>query len=183
MISAADFFTAEVWLPRGLCTFYVFFVLRLATRRVEIAGISCAPNAQFMTQVARNLTDCRDGFLHGQRFLILDRDTKYTAKFREILTGAGVDPIILPARSPNLNAFAERFVLSIKSECLDRLILFGERSLRRACSEYLRHYHAERNHQGLDNNLIDSGATVGEGEVNCAERLGGLLKYYHRAAA
>ncbi|MFN0058349.1 MAG: integrase core domain-containing protein [Planctomycetota bacterium] len=183
VISASDFFTVEVWTKRGLVTYYVFFVIRLATRRVEIAGITQSPNSAFMAQVARNLTDPIDGFLRDQRFLIHDRDSKFTEQFDGILKDTGVNSIKTPARSPNLNAFAERFVLSMKSECLDRLILFGERSLRRACTEYLRHYHAERNHQGLDNNLIDSAETVAKGEIKCAERLGGLLKYYHRAAA
>ncbi|MFN0058972.1 MAG: integrase core domain-containing protein [Planctomycetota bacterium] len=183
VISASDFFTVEVWTKRGLVTYYVFFVIRLATRRVEIAGITQSPNSAFMAQVARNLTDPIDGFLRGQRFLIHDRDSNFTEQFEGILKDAGVKGVKTPPRSPNLNSFAERVVLSIKSECLDRLILFGERSLRRACSEYLRHYHAERNHQGLDNELIDGPETVGEREVKCAERLGGLLKYYHRTAA
>ncbi|MEM7234736.1 MAG: integrase core domain-containing protein [Planctomycetota bacterium] len=134
-----------------------------------------------MAQVARNLTDNEDGFLRDKRYLIHDRDGKYTPQLLGILSNAEVEPIRLPRRSPNLNEFAERFVRTIKSECLDKLILFGERSLRRACTEYLAHCHEERSHQGLDNTLI-GGSPRAIGSIQCRERLGGLLKHYHRAA-
>ena len=125
------------------------------------------------------------GFLCGMRLLIYDRDTKYTAAFRALLKDAGITPLALPARSPNLNAFAERWVRSVKEECLGRLILFGEGSLRRALEEYLAHYHGERNHQGLGNQvpLPTSEDRIGraDGRIECRERLGGLLKFYRRA--
>ncbi|MEK7954222.1 integrase core domain-containing protein [Luteolibacter soli] len=108
----------------------------------------------------------------------------FTREFVSILKCAGVESIRLPARSPNLNAFAERFVRTIKAECLDHLILVGERSLRRAVEEFCSHYHDERNHQGLENKLIEASFVPGgAGELNCRERLGGLLRYYHREAA
>ena len=135
--------------------------------------------------MARELTFTDDGFLNGGRFLIHDRDSKYTDSFLSILRNAGVKNIRLPLKSPNLNAFAERWVLAVKTECLARLILFGENSLRYALREYLRHYHGERNHQGLDSRLIDepeSSKSVGT-EIECRERLGGLLKFYHRCVA
>ncbi len=182
VLAATDFFTVEVWTSKGLVTYYVLFVIELATRRVDIAGITPNPDGAFMAQVARNLTGYEDGFLHGKRYLIHDRDSKYTEQFLRILKDSGVKNIKLPRRSPNLNAFAERFVLSIKSECLNKLILFGERSLRRAIKEYMIHHLQERNHQGLDNRLIDGNLTDDPGEIECRERLGGLLKYYHRAA-
>src|SRR6201999_4381030 len=102
-------------------------------------------------------------------------DTKYSDAFRAIITRAGTEVIRLPARSPNLNAFAERFVRSIKEECLDRMILLGEAALRRAVTEFMKHYHTERNHQSLGNNIIapEFHSTSGEGEVLCRERLGG----------
>ncbi len=128
-MAATDFFTVEVWTPRGLVTYYVLFVIEVATRRVQIARTTRHPNAAFMAQVARELTGF-DGFLEGKRILLLDRDTKFTAEFVQILEDSGVRCLKLPHRSPNLNAYAERFVLSIKSECLDRMIFFGERSLR-----------------------------------------------------
>ena len=137
-----------------------------------------------MKQIGRNLTDCHDGFLLGARYLLMDRDTKFCSVFRSLLEEAGVKPVRLPARSPNLNAHLERFMLSLKSECLNRMIFFGERSARRAVRDYLEHYHRERNHQGLDNRLITAGEEVGRtsGKVRCHERLGGMLRYYYREA-
>ena len=135
VFAAGDFFTVEVWTPRGLITVYVFFVIELATRRVQIAGTTTTPNDRWMMQVGRNLTDPIDGFLANKRFLILDRDKKYSKRFHRLLEGAGTEVVRLPFRSPNLNAHAERFVRSIKEECLDRMIFFGERSLRRATRE------------------------------------------------
>ena len=127
------------------------------------------------------------GFLEGCRYLIHDRDTKFTDSFRAIVKSGHVEPLKLPARSPNLNAYAERWVKSVKEECLSKLILFGEKSLRRALCEYLIHFHTERNHQGKDNVLLFPVATKAvnrsERSVSCNERLGGLLKYYHREAA
>jgi transposase InsO family protein len=138
-----------------------------------------------MEQMARNLVDALDGFLLGKRYLLLDRDPLYTQAFRRILGQAGVKTVRLPAHSPNLNAFAERFVLSIKSECLERLVPLGESHLRLVIAEYIRHYHLERNHQGLANALVDGRAqsAAENGVVACSERLGGLLKFYHREAA
>lgn len=138
-----------------------------------------------MSQIARNLTDVSDGFLTGKRFLIHDRDPRFTETFRETRAGGDVQVVRLPARSPNLNAYAGRFVRTIKESCLDRIILVGEASLRRAVCEFAHHYHHERNHQGLGNQLIVPLANQPnhEGHIACRERLGGLLKYYHRAAA
>ena len=126
-----------------------------------------------------------DGQLASCRYLIHDRDTKYTASFTGLLESAGIEPVRLPARSPNLNAHAERFVRSIKSECLDRLVLFGEKSLRHVVAEYVAHYHRERNHQGIGNTIPFPDRHVGmrKGTVAKSERLGGLLNYYYRQAA
>jgi len=132
-----------------------------------------------MKQAARELTNFEDGFLNGKRFLIMDRDTKFCDSFRAILEDEGVDSVRLPPRSPNLNPHLERFFGSLKSECLDRMIFFGEKMLRNAISSYLAHCHRHRNHQGLDNRLIQSGTEVGQtdGEVHCQESLGGILRY------
>ena len=135
-------------------THYVLFVIELATRRVAICGITTNPNEAWMLQMARNLMDSESGALLGKRHLIVDRDTKYSSAFRAFLAREGVDVIRLPPRSPNLNAYSERFVRSIKSECLSKLIPIGATMLRRALREYMDHYHLERNHQGLDNQLI-----------------------------
>ena len=184
-IAAADFFTVEVLTLTGLVRYFVFFVIDIKTRQVEIAGICHSPTGTWMKQIARNLTDCEDGFLRGVRYLILDRDPLYTAAFRKMLKDAGVEPLRLPARSPNLNAYAERFVLSIKSEYLDHIVPLSEKHLHRAVHEYVEHYHSERHHQGLDGELITATETAGrlEGRVTCRERLGGTLNFYYRQAA
>ncbi len=182
-IAAADFFTVEVVSRVGLIRYLVFFVIDLPTRKVEIAGIAPIPDGLWMEQVARNLIDDFSGFLRGKRFLIHDRDPLFTRGFRELLQSAGVTSVRLPPRSPNLNAFAERFVLSIKSECLNRMVILGERQLRRAIAEYVEHYHLERTHQGLDNRLIDEVPEHGSGTVARRERLGGILSHYYREAA
>ncbi len=137
-----------------------------------------------MAQVARNLTDVVDGFLLRHRFLICDRDTKFTDQFRRQLKNPGIDVVITPYRAPNCNAYAERFVRSIKEECLNRMVIFGEGSLRRAIHEFVQHYHLERPHQGLGNEVIarDERQPASGPEVRCEERLGGILKHYRRAA-
>jgi transposase InsO family protein len=184
-ITAADFFTVEVLSWVGLVRYHVFFVMDLASRRVEIAGISRSPDGVWMEQVARNLLDTEDGFLLGKRYLILDRDPLYTGEFRAAMKRGGVEVLRLPPSSPNLNAFAERFVLSIRSECLDRIVPLSEAHLRRSISEYLRHYHFERNHQGLGNELIEASPAAANtnGRIERRERLGGLLTFYTRSAA
>lgn len=185
MLAAIDFTTIEVWTKGGLVTYYLLFVMEVATRRVHFAGCTPNPDATWMKQIARNLTDCVDGFLNGKRYLLLDRDGKFCPAFKDILEKKGVNPVPLPPKSPNLNAHLERYFGSLKSECLERMIFFGEKSLRRAVSEFLLYYHSQRNHQGLNNKIIepDSHVGCGEGEVVCQERLGGLLRYYYRDAA
>ena len=140
--------------PFGLVRYHVPFVIDIATRCVSIGGITSDPNGDWVKQVARNLTDMWDGFLLGKRYLIHDRDPLFTEEVRGLLRDAGVRPLRLPAKSPNLNAYAERFVLSIRRECLDRIVPFSERHLRTAVAEYLVHYHTERDHQSLGNELI-----------------------------
>jgi hypothetical protein len=185
-IAAGDLFTVEAVSPFGLIRYYVFFVLDLATRHVHIGGITRQPTEAWMQQIGRNLTDVEAGFLNGIRYLILDRDPLYTKAFRRLFDGAGTHVLRLPARSPNLNVYAERFVRSIRSECLDRVISLGEKHLRVLVSEYVEHYHSERNHQGLGNRLLRplaANTNAGEGPVKRRRRLGGLLSYYYREAA
>src|SRR5919202_69713 len=185
VLAATDFFTVEVATWHGLVTYYVLVVMELATRRVHVAGITPHPTAAFMQQCARQLTDPCEGFLLGKRYLIHDRDAKFTQAFDTVLKDSGVEPVLLPPRSPNLNAYCERFVRSIKEEALDRMVLLGEPALSYAIHQFLAHYHHERNHQGLDNQLIAQEEAVGcqTGYVVRRERLGGLLSYYHREAA
>ena len=184
-MTATDFFTVEVCTLKGLMTHYVLFFINLASRSVEIAGVTTHPNEAWMLQIARNLTDVDEGFLRGTRYLILDRDTKYTEAFRRMLVREGIQVIRLPARAPNLNAFAERFVRSIKSECLNRMIFFGRASLQHAICHFMAHYHTERNHQGLANQLLRPAPSSAPSQlVHRRQRIGGMLNYYyHRAAA
>ena len=169
----------------GLVTYYVLVVMELATRRVQIAGITPHPTAAFMQQCARQLTDAFGGFLLGKRYLLHDRDTKFTQAFDGLLKASGVEPVVLPPRSPNLNAHCERFVRSVKEEVLNQVVIMGEDTLPYVLKQYLEHYHAERNHQGLGNHLIEARVAVGgpTGPVLCRERLGGLLRYYSIEAA
>ena len=153
-IAATDFFSVEVLTRAGLVRYFVLFIIDLQTRRVEVAGIVQQPDGRWMQQIARNLMDVDTGFLNGSRYLIHDRDPLFTEAFRAHLSAAGVETIKLPPRNPNLNSYAERFVRSVKSECLAKMIPLGERHLRNAVAEYTEHYHAERNHQGLGNQLI-----------------------------
>jgi len=181
-----DFFSTEVWTLGGLVTFYVLFLIELDTREVHLAGVTSHPNEVWMMQMARNLTMDEWGILKPGQYLIHDRDTKYCAAFRKLLDDAGVNRLPLPPKSPNLNARAERFIRSVKSEALSRFILFGENALRHVLSEYLEHYHQERCHQGLGNVIPfpkPQAANDLEGPIQCHERLGGLLKFYNRQAA
>ena len=179
-IVAADFFTVEVWTPKGLQRFLVLFFIDLSTRRIKIGGIAKLVNGLWMTQIARNLSDSVDRILLGKRFLIHDRDPLFTAEFLGLLEGAGIRSVKLPPRSPNLNAYAERFVRTIKESCLKRTIFFSEASLRHSVREFVAHYHLERNHQGLGNRLITPINTVNStGPVQRRQRLGGMLNYYY----
>ena len=184
VMGAADFTTVEVWKPWGLETYYILVMMKLSTRRIKIAGITTNPDAAWVQQMGRNMVDCYDGLLLGTKYLILDRDTKF-APLCGVLENTETEVILLPPRSPNLNAFCERYMRTIKSECLNRMIFFGEKSLRRALKEFTEHYHSERNHQGIGNEIIAPAVEVGHtnGNIQCAERLGGMLKYYYRDAA
>ena len=179
-----DFTTIEAWTRGGLVTFYILGAMRVATRRIEIAGITPNPDAAWVQQMGRNLTDCYDGFFLDTRYVLVDRDTKFLP-FRGVLEGSDTKAVVLPPKSPNLNAHVERFMRSIKSECLNRMVFFGEKSLRKTLAEFTAHYHEERNHQGLGNNIIEPGSEVGRGEggIRRRERLGGMLSDCRRGAA
>jgi putative transposase len=186
VLVATDFFTAEVWTLGGLVTYDVLFFLHLGSRKIHVAGATPHPDEAWMVQVARNVTMEEWGFLAPGQYLIHDRDTKVCAAFQHLIDDAGVERVVLPPRSPNLHAYAKRWVRSVKEECLARLILFGEAALCRALHEYVEHYHHERNHQGKGNVLLFPTSRADErhtGPIHCRERLGGLLKYYECEAA
>ena len=185
---ACDFFSVEALGLFGTVRYMVFFVIQLKTRAVEVAGIRVDPDGEWMKQIARNLVDPVEGFLRGATHLIHDRDPLFTESFTAILKSGGVECVKIPAQSPNCNPHAERFVKTIKYECLSQFIIFGEHHLRYLIREFVEHYHTERFHQGLGGQLIrsqpgsanDNGSN---GPIACHSRLGGLLNYYHRAAA
>jgi transposase InsO family protein len=178
-IVGADFFTTEVWTWRGLVTFYTVFVIDLASRHVRILGTTPQPDETFMRQIVRTLTMADAG---ACEVLICDRDAKWSAVVRDRLREAGIRVVQTPYQAPNANSYAERFVRSVKEECLDRMIPLGERHFRRAVSEFVAHYHRERNHQGLENALLEGPPTASGSRVHRQQRLGGLLNYYRRAA-
>jgi len=181
---ATDFFTTEVWTAFGLVTHYVLFFIHVQTRKVYLAGITTNPADEWMREVARNLTSGGCDIFNNCKYLIRDRDAKFTVGFDMIFRSVGIEPLALPPRSPNLNAFAERFVRSIKEECLDRMIFFGEASLRHAVTEYIAHHQTERTHQGIGNVIPfpvhASDPKPRDGPVICKERLGGLSRFYRR---
>ena len=179
---AADFFTTEVLSWQGLVTYYTLFVIELRSRLVQVCGTTVSPDREWMKQVARQLTDGIDGFARGKTHLIIDRDTNYCQGFRQILESAGVKIVLCPPRVPQCNAIAERFVRSIKAECLDRLIFLGEAYLRSAASAYVVHYNRRRNHQGMENRLLTPQVLPLEGRIRCQKELGGMLNYYRDAA-
>ena len=183
--AAADCFTVEGWTPRGLTRVTGLGLIHLASRRGQIAGISAEPDGPWVTQLMRHATDAEDGCLRHIRFLIHDRDPLFRPAVRDPLPPADVTPSRRPARAPNLNAYPERFVRTIKASCLERMVLIGEGSRRRAVRECVAHDHHERNHQGLDHRLILPLATAPppRGRVQCRQRLGGMLHDDSRSAA
>ena len=183
LIVAADFFTTEVWTVRGLVRYFTLFVIDVATRRIHIAGTTESPTSAWMEQMARNLTHCEEVFLVGKRFLILDRDAIFSSNFKSILRNSGVEIQLTAYQAPNMNAYAERFVRSIESECLDQMILVGRENLGRTVVEYAAHYHDEHSHQGIGNEIVSGAIPQVGGAIETGERLGGLLKYYYRRAA
>ena len=181
VIAGADFFTTEVWTWRGLVTYYTVFVIDLASRRVQILGSTSHPDSAFKAQVVRTVTMA--GAEIRPQILICDRDAKWSAPVHTQLREAGVRIVLTPYQAPNANAYAERFVRSIKTECLNRMIPLGEGHLRHLIAQYVEHYHLERNHQGLENQLIVGRPTrFIAGRIRRRPRLGGMLNFYDRAA-
>jgi putative transposase len=186
VLVATDFLTVDAWTMLGLVKYYVLVFIHLGTRRVEIAGITRHPTEEWMAQVARNVTMEGVGFLSGMNYLLHDRDTKFSEHFRRLIRDGGVRPVALPARSPNLNAFVERWIRTVKDECLGKLIFFGRASVERALNAYVEHYHSERNHQGIGNVIpmprVEDRVGREEGRIVRRRSLGGLLSFYVRRA-
>jgi putative transposase len=180
-IIACDFFTVEtVFLRR----FYVLFFIAHASRRVWVAGCTRNPTGEWVTQQARNLgLDFSD---QGVRFLIRDRDSKYSGRFDEVFRSEGIRIVKTPLRSPKANAIAERFVRTVRSECLDWLLILSRRHLEHVLRVYADHYNRQRPHRGLGLRLPNPGTDAllpASGEIQRHDRLGGLIHEYYRAAA
>jgi integrase-like protein len=180
-LAAVDFFTTEIYTLQGLTRYMVLVVIDYSTREVEVAGIIQQAHGVWMKQIAKNLSDPFNGFLKDKKYLIHDRDTLFTKTFSEILKSSGIKTTPTSPMSPNMTPFIERFIRSIKHECLNKMLIFGEKHLEYIVDEYIQHYHYERPHQGIDNNIINP-PPQGRGDIACHERLGGLLKFYRRAA-
>ena len=180
-LSAVDFFEVEVLSLGGLQRYWVMVVMELCTRRVTIAGIIVEPTGAWVEQVARGLADGFGGVLGRQRYLIHDRGAVFTETFQSLLAAVEVKTLKLPARAPNLNAHLERWIRGIREECLDHLILFSEAFRREVVGEYVAHFHRERPHQGLGNEIIEPEFEPlnRAGEIQCRKRFGGLLNYYY----
>ena len=181
---AADFFTTEVWTARGLVTYYTAFVIELQSRRVQILGSTPYPDEAFVIQCLRPVSSESDALLQAGRILVCDRDPKWSRAVKQWLSTAGVHVVRTPPGAPNCNAHAERFVRSVKEECLRQVVPLGEWHLRRTLREFITHYQRERNRQGLSNELIDGpAAEERSGAVRRRRRVGGILSYYYRSAA
>jgi putative transposase len=181
---AADFFTTEVWTMRGLVTYDTAFVIELHSRRVSVLGTTSHPDEAFVIQTLRQVTGSGTCPVRDGRILICDRDPKWSRAVEQWLTMAGIRMVRAPASAPNCNAYAERFVRSIKEECLTRIVPLGEGHLRRALAEFVAHYHSERNHQGLGNELIDRPPRQRtRGPIRRRRRMGGILSHYYQSAA
>jgi transposase InsO family protein len=179
---ACDFFTVETAFLKTLC---VLFVIELGTRRVRIVGVTANPDSAWVTQQARNLA--MDGELGNVRFLIRDRDAKFTAAFDEVFRSEGARVIQTPVRAPKANAYAERFVRTIRSELLDLVLVLGRRHLLRLLADYEVHYNSHRPHRGIDlaaPQTIDLGAEpVPACEIVRTGAVDGLINEYHGQAA
>lgn len=182
---STDFFSIEAMTPTGLKTFYALFFIQHDTRKICLGGVTEHPSEAWVSQVARNLTMEGQSFFNGRKFLVMDRDTKYCKSFQRIFKDAGVKPLVLPIKSPNLNAYAERWIRSVREECLNNLLFLpNERSILNVLNEYVDHFHHERCHQGLCNTIpfpldtVPCGTPSNAG-LQCKSRLGGMLKYYY----
>jgi len=186
---ACDFFSKKVWTLGGLVEYFVLFFIQPGTRQVHIAGITANPDRPWMAQQARNMCMFFDDLPDRPKYLVCDRDTKFTAQFRSILESDGVEVVQTAVRAPNQNAYAERFAQTIQQECLDHFIVLGEQHLRYLIQEYVRYYHEFRPHQSLGNlppgmaKPTDDSGVLGPDDVESHEWLGGLLRHYERKAA
>ena len=187
---ACDFFAKKVWTTGGLVDVFVLFFIHVGTRRVHIAGVTANPDETWMVQQARNVSMLFADENVPQQYLIMDMDAKFTTRFRATLESDGPEIVRVGPRKPNLNAFAERFVQTIKQECLDHFVCFGVEHLRHIVGTFAAFYNRHRPHQGRDNRTLPDAAgekwepiPIARGPVKCRAELVGLLRRYYRRAA
>ena len=176
---ACDFFTVEtIWLK----TLYVFFFIELGTRRVHLAGITTHPNSDWVAQQARHFVWQIEGSETNFRFLLRDRDSKYSSVFDHLFESEGMHVIPTPLRAPNANAFAERWVRTVREECLDHLLILNEKHLHRVLLEFINYYETARPHQGLGQQTpIPCPEATGTGQIQTRKVLGGIINDYYRS--
>ncbi len=182
---ACDFFTKEIWTLRGKVTVYVFFFIELSTRRVHLAGMTRYPKRAWVERRAKEALGAMEGSGFEPKYLIRDRDSKFSDEFDNIMTAAGIEVVKTPVKNPSCNVYAERWVWSIKHECLNHFTVFGKHHLRYILDAYIDYYNRLRPHQGIGNELIDpqtADTPPGAGIV-CDSILGGMFHHYHREAA
>lgn len=181
---ATDFFTQPVHTLRGTVHAYVLVFVHLGTRRVFASAATLNPDAAWMQQQARNASAWAEDEGLKVKWLIHDRDTKFSGKFRDFWRDSGVRPLQTPRRAPRANAYCESFIGTLKRECLDYFWCLSLRQVDHILKEWLEHYHGQRPHQGKDNNVLAMNfAPQAEGKVTCRERLGGVVREYYREAA
>ena len=178
---ACDFFTVETI---TLQTLYVLFFIEIGSRRVHLAGCTSTPDNAWVTQQARQFTWTLAENPHDEmRYLIHDRDTKFSSAFETVFQTEGFECIRTPFRTPVANAFAERWVRSVREECLDHLLILNQRHLKRVLTEYVDYYNRARPHQGLAQNIPIATEFSQKGSIHCRKVLGGVLRDYYRKAA
>jgi transposase InsO family protein len=181
VILATDFFHVDTVLLRR---YYVLFVIEVKSRVVHLLGVTAHPNGAWVTQVARNFTSDLEEHARGFKILVRDRDTKFTASFNETFASVGIQQIRTPVRSPRANAFAERWVRTVREECLDHLLVVSRRHLENVLNEYVLHYNEARPHRGLQlaQPIPHVNTAIGNGAVTRRDILGGIIHEYERAA-
>lgn len=178
---ACDFFTIETLF---LKTIYILFFIEIGTRRVHFAGCTDHPNKRWMTQQARQIIWILNEQDTTMRFLIRDRDTKFTQSFDSVFESEGIDIIRTPIRAPNANAYAERWVRTVREECFDKLIVVNEKHLKRVMNEYVTYYNTARPHQGIEQQIpIQPDISTESGPIRCRDVLGGIIHDYYRDTA
>lgn len=180
VLSATDFLSVEILTPFGLHRCMILFFIDICTRKVELGGVKINPNGEWMKQVARNQTDCFDGFLNGKKYLICDRDKLYTKEFCNILKSSGVTVKRTPSFNPLANIYSEVFVKCIKYECLNKMIFLSESQVRYAAESFVAYYNKERPHLGIGGKMIEPHEQPPDGKIIKFKRLGGLLNSYRR---